>query len=434
MNNYNTADSKNGYLVGQELDIYTCWWYHSDVLVGMNDLGKITQCYRNMRMTTTDNKNPIPPNDATMCLFNSGGTVVKASNSSWDFLHAGDPMSQAYRDYHVAFVQYAKDLGFPAIWHDEGVAVNFASPNPYLYMFDTQPINPRTGQVYTKEQYSEDYIDFSNYIVDLFPDMYHAGNAFWTGQGYFREHQICLNVMEKLKLNGLFSEGMWGNIYGVIWNESDWKKSVDMLIEIQDKWISKGKDFVCYTNTKGADSRSQDAFGRTGIGIIGHLQSAVFQFCSALMGVSGYVGNVFSFHSSMSDPNVQDLFQIKTGIPLESYYNLNNSGLYTRGWSKVQPFVNPSGNTITADISNLDLFDADGNPVSSISVQPLSGLILYQKELGGEVLSFVNETSNTVVVYKRPIVVDELVGTVVAGGSIDVVIDETKERLVIKES
>ena len=53
---------------------------------------------------------------------------------------------------------------------------------------------------------------------------------------------------------------------------------------------------------------------------------------------------------------------------------------------------------------------------------------------GVERLSFVNETSKTVVVYKRPIVVDEMIGTVIAGGSIDVVIDESKEKLVIKDS
>ena len=53
---------------------------------------------------------------------------------------------------------------------------------------------------------------------------------------------------------------------------------------------------------------------------------------------------------------------------------------------------------------------------------------------GGEGLSFVNETTKTVVVYKRPIVLDVKIGTVPAGGSLDVLIDESKEKLIIKDS
>ena len=49
-------------------------------------------------------------------------------------------------------------------------------------------------------------------------------------------------------------------------------------------------------------------------------------------------------------------------------------------------------------------------------------------------MSFVNETNETVGVWKRPIViVDIFVGNVASGESLDVEIDEATEKLVIKE-
>lgn len=75
---------------------------------------------------------------------------------------------------------------------------------------------------------------------------------------------------------------------------------------------------------------------------------------------------------------------------------------------------------------------SSGAPVSLVYDSFRNGMSLLNGE-EVENLSFVNETSNPVKVYKRPIVVDEFIGTVDAGDSIDVVIDETKERLVIKD-
>lgn len=57
----------------------------------------------------------------------------------------------------------------------------------------------------------------------------------------------------------------------------------------------------------------------------------------------------------------------------------------------------------------------------------------YKIPEGGEKLSFVNETDQTVAVYKRPKVVDTFVANVPVGGKIDITLDEETEELVIKK-
>ena len=367
-----TSDQTDGVNIAKEVDQYCLWYYTEEALPGVHAAGKQDLCYLNIR----DCDDRYSYYNPAFCLRNSSGVIV-ATKGYEGHLKVADPLNQLWRDTLASEISRFQSLGFTGLFLDNGVEVDV----PDTYTFDSTPINPRTGQLYTDSDFVRDCVDMTNWLKAQFPNMYMVANGFWSGTRYNQTVSGHQYVMDNVQIEAIFSEGMWGNIYGQLWNVSDWVRSVNFLREIQNRWVSKGREFVTYTNCGGAGHvySTPTASVQTNGEMIGWERAASFHFCSDLMAVNQVEGNIFSLHMAMSRPYVQDLFKVDVGVPLEDYHLLGN-GIYTRKWSKIQPFVNPQQDTRSVSVAGMTLYDAIGNLVDSITIPAKTGLLLYQAE------------------------------------------------------
>jgi len=408
-----TSTPTNGVNIAKELDYYVCWYYHNAVLPGLLAAGKTPQCYLNARNCDDRDSHY----DVNFVLRNAGGGIV-ASKGYEGHLHVADPMSPLWREALWGRIAYFQSLGFPGVFLDNGVEVDV----PTQYTFDSHPVNPRTGQLYTDADFVRDCVDQTNWLKSQFPGMYMTANGFWSGLRYdtlVAGHQY---VMQNVEIDALFSEGMWGNMYGRLWTAGDWRRSVNFLRLLQDQWIAKGKDFVTYTNCGGAGhTYSGDGSRQSNGEMIGWERAASFHFCSAMMAATR-PGNILSLHNAMSRPYVQSLFQVDIGEPMEEYYQIGASGIYTRKWSKVQPFVNPQESTKAVNVADLNLVDAEGYAVEAVTIPAKTGLLLYQADAPPDVVQLTYQSEPIAI----PISVN---GTLVDSGSMVQVLQGTTVTL-----
>ena len=405
-----TSSPTDGVNIAKELDHYVGWYYHNAALPGLLAAGKMMQCYLNVRNCDDRDSHY----DVNFVLRNASGGIV--ASRGWDgHLHVADPMSPLWREALKGRIIYFQSLGFPGVFLDNGVEVDV----PTQYTFDSHPVNPRTGLLYTDADFVSDCVDLTNWLKAQFPDLYMVANGFWSGLRYEQKTSGHQYVMANLEIEAIFSEGMWGNIYGYLWLAGDWRRSVNFLRLLQDQWIPRGKDFVTYTNCGGAGyTYSADGSRQSNGEMIGWERAASFHFCSAMMAANG-PRNILSLHNSMSRPYVQDLFKIDVGDPVGEYYQIGTSGIYTRKWSKVQPFVNPQESTRSVSVADLNLVDAEGYAVEAVTILAKTGLLLYQAETPPDVVQLSYTSS--------PISVPATVGgvEVVSGSTLQIQRGET---------
>ena len=354
---YSTIDNQDGAAIAEELEYYVAWPHQSGALPGLTAAGKNFLVYKNIRMF---DKNFSTFKEEYL-LRDVNGNIISAKG--YTPLKLTDPMNPAYRQYLTNWFQKYKDQGYQGIFHDNGVEIDVFDP----WFYDAHPVNPRTGVLYTETEFVEDCLDLANWLVAQHPDMIHHANGFWSGHRYNQKTSNFNYVMANADLDNIFSEGMWGNTYGVLWRENNWKESVDFLKDVQSKWLSRGKTFTIYTNTGGADTVEQEG----GVGVIGWQQSALFQFASSLLAIDR-PGNIFSFHKAMSRPFVQDLLKLDVGVPLGNYYK--SGSVYKRDWTNVTVYVNPTYSTQTVD---------------DLTMPPLSGEIIINEIPKMRALNFV---------------------------------------------
>ena len=386
---YSPIDKLDGEAIATELDQYVAWAHHSAALPGITAAGKDFLLYKNIRMfeeTLTSYK-------PEYCLRNINGEIVK-SKSNQGSLKLTDPLNTAYRTYLKNWFQKYQDEGYQGIWHDNGVEVQVFDP----WFYDSHPVDPRTGELYDNDQFVVDCLDLANWLANEFPDMKHQANGFWNGHRYTQVQSGFDYVIANCELDGLFSEGMWGNIYGVLESGTKWKQSVDFLKVIQTDWLTKGKQFTIYSNAGGADTREQNS----GVGIIGHEQSTLFMYASILLAVSEE-GNIVSFHNAMSHQYTKDMMALPVGEPEGDYYPDGNG--YMREWTGATIRVNPRTSVET---------------VGGIELQPLSGHIEL-KEIQ-EQMSFEYENKETTP-QKLEIGKDEVVVTFIPRETVTVEVD-----------
>ena len=333
-------------------------------------------CYKNVRSFDEG----FPEYNPDWMLRDINGTIISHVGAT-TFLKITDPLNQEYWAYLRDWFQTRQNEGYSGIYHDNGVTIEINTQWGYTGW----PVNPRTpGQLYLESQYVADCTTLGNWLVTQFPNMYHAANGFWNGSLYLNEQPNFDYVIANSAMNCIMSEGMWGNMYGILYTETEWKRSLNFLRHLQDAWIGQGRDFMTYTNCRGAETRDQGS----GVGIIGWERSAHFQFNSALLAVTRPQRNYLSMHRCMSEQLVQDYFKVDVGFPEEEYYELLGSGIYTRKWSKVQPFVNPGIITKMVNVAAMNLYDALGVPVSTVILKAKDGILLYQEPLTFSLLSY----------------------------------------------
>ena len=220
-------------------------------------------------------------------------------------------------------------------------------------------MNPRTGQLYTDEQWVIDKVDLLNYMKQQFPEMLMVSNGCWNGQYYYQHIEGFDYFFENALIDGLFWEGTFTNIPGRFWTPSVMEMSMTAMAEQQTKWLSK-PDKLIITNTQ---VRSAGNYDQPVVGVLGGDRAAKLTFCSGLMGVSAS-GNVFGFNNYMGDPDAQALFQIDLGDPIGPYSKIGET-TFMRQFENVVVLANVGSYAETVLVNGVEM-----------TVEPLTGEII----------------------------------------------------------
>ena len=316
----------NGYFVSQYCDIYMGYWFAS-ASDGMHDAGGKNISYLNFSgMADVFVDGTVNPDfDPNWVLRDENGDYIYAINNPQN--KAIDPMNQGFRDYLVGYIQTRLAEGFDGCWADNGIAPRF--PDDFTY--NTLAINPRTGTFYTDADYVRDRVSLLNYVKQVLPQALLISNGFWSGRRFYLYYDAYNYVLNNLKIDSIFSEGLFTDQDGMIWSEDEWIQSVNMVSELQNRWVNNYRIYVAYSQ-----SRNGAVYNN-----ISEAQMADFLYASSLMGFSKD-GNAFCAHNTMDIPEIQETLKIDIGYPIVTYSKIPNTMVYTRTFTKAKIFVNLS--------------------------------------------------------------------------------------------
>ncbi len=197
---------------------------------------------------------------------------------------------------------------------------------------------------------------------------------------------------------------------------SKWKTIVDHLQNISD---SKKKIYLAQTSTR-IDESTTD----------GELQKlALYAFASFLLGKGDYA--YFAFHAVPSDTYDYfyfDYWGTDIGEPLE-YYHLRGDNIYEREFENVLVLVNPGESSSTVNLG-AQFRTLTGSIVSSITLEPKSGIILYKTAAQTTTTTSVRPTTTTSV---RPSTTTSVMSTTTTTSVVDNVAADDQHDLANSE-
>jgi hypothetical protein len=291
-------------------------------------------------------------------LRDENGDYVYAIN--YPINKIADRGSPSFMDWMADLVQSYIDMGFDGVFCDNAIQVY---PNTDWTM-SARPINPRTGELYTDREWSDDCINFINHIKNEVPEALLICNGMpFTGRAFYRDQPELERFFRRSEMDGKFIEGTFNN-FNDLYSESDWKKSVDMIVWFQENYLNDPDKYLVIWS----QSRQIPDY-------LTPNQMSSFIFTSSLLGVSRTNQNYISLHGNMDSAFSQSLFDIDLGVPMEDYHKIDGTKVYERQFSKVRVLVNPTNTDYTLHLGLLYL-DLNGNEVSSITIQAYSGTIL----------------------------------------------------------
>jgi hypothetical protein len=347
---YSTISEYDGYSIAQETDVYMAWTWHKSAAEGIVANDKEIICYFNLAGRTKESGGYT----SDWLLHDANGNEIYEKSFPQNFIV--DPLNEDYRTYVVAWVQRRVNDGFTGIFWDNG----FSPYAPTEYYWSTPAVNPRTGQLYTDEEWVRDTVDLLNYLKSKFPDMLMITNGGWSGNFYYEHYSGFQYFFENAQIEGLFSEGTFSNVQGMFWPVWQMERSFRMIADQQDKWLSKpGKLIVSHTYARNCGKYSQ-----ANVGVIGGERSAQFVYCCSIMGASSSTGNMVSLGGLMSEPTTQTLFGLDLG-PSLGPYSKSGSTTYLKQFENFNLLVNVGSYAETVLVNGLE-----------VTVEPLTGEIL----------------------------------------------------------
>jgi len=251
--------------------------------------------------------NDVPlKNQAGEYLINSGYTNERAC----------DPANPWYRNYLKKWCENRLALGYSAIFAD------CLRPFFDLAHYPVFPVNPRTGQLYTHDEYAKDIRDLVDYVKsDMYVKIIANGlNQADSTYGYLNFKAAADLLIEKL--DGQMIEGPWG------WTVSDfnsrsqtrYKQNLDLLKQLM------------------ADNKVSDLHNKD----IGNMR---FSFCSHMLIVkSGSPWSIkYGSWVQTEKPEWQALTGQNYGEPLEDYQV--NGSVFSRRFEYATISVNYADKT-----------------------------------------------------------------------------------------
>lgn len=236
------------------------------------------------------------------------------------------------------------------------------------------PINPRTGQAYTQQDWLDAFISCLRTVRNKLGNMPIVGNGVWNGNHFFRAstHPAYTAIMLDGQLDGFMLEGWLTAGDGNFYSEEDWKKSVDTVVWIEQNCPLSMFPVLSSCWLPPPTGVSQEEF-------------VMFCFASASLGWNGqrklYLINqpedaTLEFHRNMK---VQQLMQIDLGTPIEAYSWIDGSEggrVYVRRWSQGIALVNPTDTPVTITLAQKYFKPVTGEEIETIEVAGHRGEVL----------------------------------------------------------
>jgi hypothetical protein len=170
-------------------------------------------------------------------------------------------------------------------------------------------------------------------------------------------------------IDGVLSEGWISDYTESTWyDETEWKKSIDMAVWVNDNFLSRDNKFfiaLCANVAEGTIPEGATAE-----------QYALFGYASLLLAISNN-GNVINYGTYLFNDYVQSLFRTKVGTPINAYSVIPNTHVYARDFTDAKVLVNPTNIAYAVNLNGEYL--SNNGTVSSLTIQPNSGIILKTK-------------------------------------------------------
>lgn len=291
----------------------------------------------------------------------ASGNLVKEKNYPGNQIM--NIANHSFTDYITdQIVKNTKNKGYDAIFLDVLCA--------YIYngYYTAPPINPATGKVFTDTEWKNGFADFISTLRKK-TDQKLIGNGigFLNGGQYYSKYDKAKNLLSLL--DGMMIEGFVksqinsGQISYK--NESEWKKDVDMLAEIDslglDVWAQ-----VSYPEESATLSQADKD------------KLHLFSLASFLLGKGshsyfGYIGGISNHETLLSDSSVNPFWNIPLGEPLNKYQVKDN--IYMREYKQGIVLVNPTNNNLSINLGK-PYKKINGAAVTQLNLNSHEGVIL----------------------------------------------------------
>jgi hypothetical protein len=351
------------------------WMGHFDSLHRATELHTLNPkiiclLYRNIRTVWNPN-NSVEYDSAQLQLFidndwilrDAAGDFVVDEEGSGYLVDVGNP---AYQSWLAQWLKtYISRYGANGAFLD-----NCLASDEITWGTTQVPINPRTGVAWINQEWNNGVISTVNTVKAVLGDkMYVVGNGVWNGASWNNRLQYYQSLLLNANIDGIMSEGWISDYAKPLWyDETTWKKSVDMAVWINNNFLSKGQKLFVAVSYNAADGTVPSGCTLE--------QYALFSYASILLATVNS-GNSLSYGSYMVNNYLQSLFRINIGTPINTYSIIPNTNVYTRDFTNVKVLVNPTDTAFNVNLNKQYL--RDNILVSALTVQPHTGIILKTK-------------------------------------------------------
>lgn len=345
------------------------------VSTGFNDSASWSESFAE-RQNTEAEWNDIWQNHQDWFLRNSAGNYIHRKSTETVEMnpkraYVMDPGNAGWRNWLANKAQQYVDYGFDGLFLDLVTA-------SYWGGWDSYPMNPETGLLYTNSQWREKLVSLVDVVKLKIGNKTLIFNGLNTGKEYYNNNNPA--PLDEANADGMMIEGFlrWSSdAVGQPRSETDWKKDVDLLV----KTGSLGKVVCVNSAIDGVEPAPSDE----------EIEELVrYLFASFLVGRTGN-STYFRFNSPGYPPNSivptyweKDLpmYHIQIGDAIGPYYKQNN--VYQRDFTNGKVLVNPtdSGSTYIVQLGNF-FQTLEGQTVTSVNLAPKTGTILTKIAGGG---------------------------------------------------
>lgn len=265
------------------------------------------------------------------------------------------------------------EYSFDGVFADQ--SLDLRASQYFLSASSSNVINPRTGQPWTDEEIRQALIRIHTEIKRVIGSKILLCNGIYRGRRFWRYYNESMEFLSNSPLDGIKSEGIWYQYDGAWMTEEEWLESLNFLVFLQENFLKDRPErfFVPQFKLKAMDGRIYPLpIGAT------EGQMLRYAFASTLLGIKNNQ-NYLSLYADMNliIESVQPLFDIDLGVPINDYYVITNTHVYSRDFSQVKVLVNPTSDPYIIDLQGR-FKTIDDELVSEIAVEGHTGILLIR--------------------------------------------------------